>query len=384
MAQPVKVEAEFGGKGSFVDITNRTTSFSVIRGRSDYTQNYAAGIAQLVFTNYDGELDPDNSAGTYYGEILIGRTIRITSNADSMIYSQRIYTGQITDYFLEYGVEGTCRVIVVCADGLGELAQRDIDNESVTAELTGARITSILGLGDVNYTGATNIDTGYSTCAAGTADGNALDYLHQVAITEQGALFVNRSGVLRFLDRYALLGAPVETFSDDGSDINYSSIARNLTQTELYNRLSAERASAAAVVRNDTTSQATYGIRLLNLGEVFFGTDAEVTDMLDYAMVRYASSTPRIANVETILDDKTAADVAQLCQLELADSVTVEFTPPNVAAITVECIIEQIRYDYTIGDTWRATYGFAPRDTSNYLVLDDATLGRLDNNVLAF
>lgn len=384
MSKPVKIEAEFGGKNSYVDLTNRTTSFTINRGRSDYTQQYKAGTATLTFTNFDAELDPDNTGGTYYGEILIGRQIRITSNADSMTYAQRIYTGIITDYELSYDISGMTLVRIRCADGLADLAQRRITNETVTAELTGARITTILNLAEIDYQGSTNIDTGYSSCAAGTANGNALDYLDQVATTEQGALFVNRSGVLRFLDRYSLLSAPVETFSDDGSDVPYNNIERNITQTELYNQLEANRPSQNPVIRNDTTSQTTYGIRLLDLGAVFFATDAEVTDMLDYAMVRFASSSPRIATVGTILDDKSDIDVAQLCQLELADSVTVEFTPPNGTALVTECIIESIRYDYTIGTTWRATYGFAPRDTSNYFVLDDATLGRLDNNVLAF
>jgi len=384
MAKPVKIEAEFGGKNSFVDITTAVTSIVVIRGRTDYTEQFSPGVAQVEALNYDGELDPDNTGGTYYGEILIGRRIRITSNADSLIYAQRIYEGAITDYTLNYDVSGTTTVSITCADGLAELAQRSIDDAAVSAELTGPRVTSILGLSDVNYTGTTNISTGYSTCAAGTASGNALSYLHQVSITEQGALFVNRNGVLRFLDRYELLSAPVETFSDDGSDINYEQVERLLTQTELYNQLEANRASATPVIRNDTTSQTTYGIRLLDLGLVFFATDAEVTDMLDYAMVRYANTSPRIAKVTTLLDDKLDADVAQLCQLELTDSVVVEFTPPSSTAITLDCIIESIAHYYTVGAGWRSTFGFSPRDTSNYLVLDDATLGRLDYNVLAF
>ena len=50
----------------------------------------------------------------------------------------------------------------------------------------------------------------------------------------------------------------------------------------------------------------------------------------------------------------------------------------------VPCTIESIRHDYTVGSGWRVTFGFTPRDTNNYLVLDDATLGQLDANVLAF
>jgi hypothetical protein len=115
-----------------------------------------------------------------------------------------------------------------------------------------------------------------------------------------------------------------------------------------------------------------------------FNTDGEVTDMLDFAMVRFASTSPRIAEVTTLLDSKGQLTVANLVQLELTDSVTVEFTPPGVSQITVPCIIESVRHDFTVGGGWRLTFGFTPRDTSNYLVLDDAVLGALDANVLAF
>ena len=119
-------------------------------------------------------------------------------------------------------------------------------------------------------------------------------------------------------------------------------------------------------------------------GTTRFATDAEVTDMLDYALVRYASSDPRISTVTTMLDDKPAATVAALVALELTDSVTVEFTPPGTSGITIPCIIESISHRCTYGQKWLVTYGFSPRDTSSYLVLDDAVLGRLDNNALAF
>ena len=385
MAQPVTVEAEFGGKDVYVDLTSRSISFTVRRGRDDYTQPYRAGVATVVMRNLDGELDPDNTAGTYYGEILTGRRIRITSNKGSLLYEQSVYVGFIVDYRLTYDVAGQASVTITCADGLSELAQRSIDaGTAVVSQGTGARVTAVLALPEVDYTYATSIDTGYSTCAAGTASGNVLSYLFQVATTEQGALFVDKGGTLQFVDRYNLLNASTFTFSDDGSGTVYQNITRLLTQTELYNQLAANRPTVADVIEDNTTNQAIYGVRFLDLGEVLFATDGEVTDMLDYALVRYASTTPRVSRVTTVLDRLSTIAVGQLCQLELTDAVTVEFTPPSVAQISVESTIEYIEHQYTWGQTWRLTFGLTPRDTSNYLVLDDAQLGRLDFNALAF
>lgn len=382
---PVKIEAEFVGVGSFADLTNRTRSFVVSRGRSDYTQQFGAGTANLVMSNLDGELDPDNASGTYFGEILVGRRIRVTSNASDMTLGRVVYDGFITDYQLSYDIGGDAIVTVSCVDGLADLAQREIPaGTAVVQESTGDRVDFVLNLPEVDYQGSVDISTGQSTCAAGTASGNALAYLEQVVTTEQGALFVDRSGVLQFVDRYELLNPSTLTFSDDGVSTNYEQIERLVTQLELYNQLAANRPGQTAVVEDNATSQGVYGVRFLNLGEVLFGSDAEVTDMLDFALVRFTSASPRIAQVTTLLDSKSAAAVAALVELDLSDSVTVEFTPPGVAQITVPCSIESVQHAYTVGQGWRLSFGFTPRDVSSYLVLDDATLGRLDFNALGF
>lgn len=142
---PVTIEAEFVAKNSFADLTNRTRSFTISRGRNDYTQPFRAGTATLVMSNLDGELDPDNSGGTYFGQILVGRRIRITSNSTSMLYAREIYEGFITDYQLSYEINGDAIVNISCVDGLSDLAQRQIpDGTSVSAESTGDRVDFIL------------------------------------------------------------------------------------------------------------------------------------------------------------------------------------------------------------------------------------------------
>jgi hypothetical protein len=392
MSQPVRIEAEFGagvftwgGTASYVDLTSRAFSFSVQRGRSDYTQPFQAGTCTVTFRNLDGALDPDNAAGPYFGKIQPGRRIRITSNPNSFLYAQVVYVGFITNIQLSYDLSGDAVVTMTAVDGLGLLAQQEIaDGTSFSAESTADRFLSVVQLPEVDYPFLVGFSSGFSTCAAGTASGNVLSYLDQVATTEQGAIFVTKTGTLVFRNRYELLDAPTLTFTDDGAGNNYEAIERLVTSLELYNRLQANRPNEAPVLRDSSTSKDLFGVRFLDLGEVLFGSDGEVTDMIDFAMVRFASTSPRVAEVTTLLDGKGQITVGQLMLLELTSSVTVEFTPPNVAQIVVPCSIESIRHDYTVGQGWRVTFGFTPRDTSNYLVLDDATLGQLDANVLGF
>jgi hypothetical protein len=393
---PVKIEAEFlvplftfgestwGGTGGFADLTSRAFSFTVQRGRQDYTQPFQAGTCTVLFRNVDGELDPEDS-GLYFGEIRVGKRLRITSNPNSMLYSQQVFLGFITDIQLSYDLNGDATVAMTAVDGLGLLAQQEIaDGTSFPEQSTSDRFLATIALPEVDYPFAVNASTGLSTCAAGTASGNVLTYLSQIATTEQGAIFAIKNGTLVFRNRYELLDAPTLTFTDDGGGTNYESIERLVTQLELYNRLSANRSGEDPVIRDSSTSKDLFGVRFLNLGEVLFGSDAEVTDMIDFAMVRFSSTSPRVTEVTTLLDDKSQIVVGQLMLLDLTVSVTVEFTPPGVSQIVVPCSIESIAHAYTVGQGWRVTFGFTPRDTSNYLRLDDATLGRLDFNVLGF
>ena len=391
-APTIRVEAEFGtgtftwgGTPSFVDVTSKAFSFTVQRGRQDYTQAFQAGTCTVTFRNLDGELDPDNAAGPYFGKIEPGRRIRITSNPTSLLYAAVVYVGFITDITLSYDLSGDAVVTMTAVDGLGLLSQQEIaEGTSFSAELTSDRFLATVGLPEVDYPFAVNASTGLSTCAAGTAAGNVLAYLGKVATTEQGAIFVSKGGTLVFRNRDELLDAPTLTFSDDGTDTNYEGIERLVTSLELFNRLQANRASQLPVIRDSATSKGLFGVRFLNLGEVLFDSDDDVTAMIDFAMIRFASTAPRIAEVTTLLDGKAQITVGQLMLLELTSAVTVEFTPPGVTQIVLACLIESIRLEFTVGQGFRVTFGFTPRDTSNYFLLDDAIFGLLDSNVLGF
>ena len=101
-------------------------------------------------------------------------------------------------------------------------------------------------------------------------------------------------------------------------------------------------------------------------------------------MVQTASTEVRINSLTTVLDTQASGTQNTIAQLELADAVTVEFTPPGVAQQSTVGTLQEIAHAYTVGETWRCTLGMTPRDTTSYLMLNDATLGRLDYNSLGF
>ena len=370
------------GTEVMADLTSRCVSFTTRRGREDWTQPFSPGKARLLFRNTDGALDPLNTSSSYYPGITVGRTVTIKCNG------HLIYSGLVEDIQLGYDTQGDAWVTVIAEDQSSELGLRALTSgTSFSEQLTGARVSAVLSNANIDYAGATSVDTGNSLLAAETlsADINAVQYLQKVTNSEQGYLYVNRSGQMRFENRYGPITSPATvTFSDDGSDVPYQQIGRNLVSAELFNKLTANRTGAATVTANDTASQSSYGIRLLPVGEVLETNDETVTNLLNFLMVQTASTEVRINSLTAVLDTQGSGTQNTIAQLELADAVTVEFTPPGVSQQTTNGTLQQIAHTYTVGETWRVTLGMTPRDTTSYLILDDASLGRLDYNSLGF
>jgi hypothetical protein len=82
----------------WVDLTARLdvdrSTLDVMTGREDADSDFAAGTARLVLDNSDGDLDPDNIGGTWYGQLLPLTWFRImagTTTADA-----GVFYGQVT------------------------------------------------------------------------------------------------------------------------------------------------------------------------------------------------------------------------------------------------------------------------------------------------
>jgi hypothetical protein len=402
MTLPIRIELQITGifiGYPYYNITPTAFSVSIQRGRTDFTQPFDAGVARIQFRNVNGDLDPDNSASPFDGSLRPGRIIRIIGNAvdntwETDVNARPLFVGQITDVVVDHDVIGESIVTITAVDNLAVLAQQRIDaGTSFVEENTTDRIEAVLLAPGVDYP-LLRVDVNYmrdnsfgqSICAAETVDQtNALEYARRVALTEQGEFFIRNQGGPFLTNRYWTLRAPVLTFSDSGDGINFEQIERLTSWTQLYNQLQANRTNENPIERVKLRPfPELQQLRFLNLGEVLLRSDAEVTDLLDFALVRFATPVPQIASLTTLLDDKALADQLALLALELADSVIVKYAPPGMSQLTLPCNIQSISHNYTVGLGWRVTFGFVPRDTTSYLVLDDATLGKLNENALAF
>lgn len=374
----VQVTCALSGGTAITDITSSITQVSVSRGRSDETIEYETGRAFLTVRNIDGTFDPTLTPFRLRDDVIV----YWTGNGTAI----PVFTGFVEDVQLGYTLDGDAVVEVSCVDGLALLANQTIVDKAVSIEQSGERVETVLANAGVSWPAGTAIDTGISELAAGTATGNALAYLRQVEESEQGYLYVARDGVLTFRNRHTTLNNPIAgtQFSDDGAGIPYEQVERFSGARSLFNKVTGELEDGTAREANDLASQAEFSIRTLGIGTVLLRTTEILEDFVEYLLSEFSQPVTRVDSLTVNLDRLSAADQEKLASFELVDICDVEFTPPGRSQFTDELLVQGISHTVTVGGAWRTTLSFQRRDVRSFLRLDDATFGKLDQNVLAF
>lgn len=367
---------------AFADMTQYVEAVNIRRGRNRQLDQFNAGTATVTFNNSTRILDPLNSASIYYPYVTPRCPIIINANGVP------IYTGLVTDWNLDYDIANQDMMYAACADSFTVLANQNLNQFTPSAELSSARITTILTRPEILYQGATEITTGSSTLGAFQVDAetNALTYLQTVAKSEQGYLYVSADGVLTFKGRTAVLNQPAgAAFADDGSGISYQTLVNQYGDELLYNYIVTQSPAGAAQINSDGTSIALYQSQVLSLTDLLNSTTTEVDALGEYLLGRYREPVVRFTGVSTQLAALGAAHLATVIALELTDVVTVKksFAAGTPSTVTQNLIVSGIDHDIRPG-SHIVTLNFESADQNQYLTLDDTVFGVLDSNLLAF
>jgi hypothetical protein len=214
------------GGDVFYDVTEYVESVSINRGKSRQLERYSGGTLSVTFHNESRIFDPFNSASPYFGQIQPRKAVIVETNG------VRIFTGIIDDWDLTYDISGKAYASISAVDGFLILAAAGLDASSNVVELSSARINRILDRVEVQWpSGQREIQTGLTTMQADdiVQNQNVLAYLQLVESTENGQLFINKSGSVRFKNR---TNNPTESelvaFSDEFSgDISRTNLILN-------------------------------------------------------------------------------------------------------------------------------------------------------------
>jgi hypothetical protein len=368
---------------TYVDLSSIVMSISIKRGRQRQLDQFNAGTAQVMFNNNSRILDPLNASSPYYPWILPRSPIIINANGVP------IYTGFVQDWNLDYGLANQDRMVAVCVDNFGTLANQILNAFTPSAETSGVRISTALDRPEINYQGARSIGTGSSTLGAYAVsqDTNLLNYLQQVNTSEQGYLYNSASGTLTFKGRSSVLN-PVAgaTFTSDGTNLPMMSLINQFGDELLYNYIVTQSPAGAAQTNSDSTSIALYQSQNYNLLNLLNSTTTEVNGLGAYLLGKYQNPVLRFTGLSTQLAALTSDQWSIIFGIDLTSIVSVKktFNTGTPASETQTLIVSGIDHRITPG-SHVISYTFESTDQNNYFTLNDSIFGTLStSNLLSF
>ncbi len=380
------------GGDTGTDVSTDTISISTDRGRfSPIFSDIDAGKVRVQLNNEARTYDPLYTAGALYGNLTLGKRVRILAN------EVVVFDGRISDWELTYDVSGRSVAEFTAEDALATLARKTFDDWTATAAQTaGQRLTSVLNRTEVAWPGGQrDLDTGVATLQGDAVSwgSSVLNYCQLVAQSDgPAAFFASRDGLVTFRDRRAnLVGTPVVTFADtdhgpSGVNAALQGVGIAVGSEEFYTRVSVKR--EGGTVQSYTSAAATDDdVVTLTLNGLLLDSDAQALDFATYYATAYAAGTARVSEVMTVLDTSlmSTAVLQAALSVDLNDLVTVSWTPNGVGdPITETAVVIGIQMDAT-PDVCTLRLKLGRFDNRAPFILDSPTNGVLSGSgVLVF
>jgi hypothetical protein len=338
-----------------VDVTSYVRSISCKRGKSTNLDRFTAGQLSVVFDNRDRTFDPSYSSSSLYGAIVPRRRIRFYAGYDSSsLHSQ--FVGFIDDWNFDYDVSGDSIATASASDGFTVLANQTFTMTAPPSEVSDARVLRVLNNSQVAWPAEDYYEQGAAvTLNTVSFTGTALDYLLQVAESEQGLIYVNRSGILTLLG-WNYFSAPLigpDIWFSDGKDYDglpFSALETNYGTEQLYNYVTVT-GSGGTVTAQDTTSQLNYRIASYELDVLTAGT-AQMQSAADSIVDTYKNPILRVSSIDTPIDGYDRANGTA-------------YSAPGSAGVSS---IFQADFGWVVDLYWRPN-GIAPISTSTGVLI---------------
>ena len=373
---------------AYADLTSIVQSVNITRGRNRQLDQFNAGTATISFYNASRVLDPLNTASIYYPYVLPRCPVIINANGVP------IYTGLITDWNLDYDMANKDIMYASCSDNFTVLANQQLNAHTTTAELSSTRVSTVLAYSEIAYQGAKSIGTGSSTLGGTAAsanfsiaqDTNLLNYLQLITTSEQGYLYMSANGTLTFKGRSSVLNPVASaTFNTTGTAIPYQTLINQFGDELLYNYVVTQSPAGAVQTASNAASIALYQAQQYALLDLLNSSTAEVAALGNYLLGKYKNPVLRFTGLSTQLAALSIANQNLLFSLDLTNVTTVEknFVTGTPLTDSQTLIISGISHSIQPG-SHIVSYTFEATDGNQYLTLNNAIFGTLNNNLLSF
>lgn len=369
------------GGAIFFDVTSKVKSVAVRRGKNRQLDEFDAGLANIVFDNNDRTFDPTFAGSPYAGQIIPKRAVTISSGG------QRVFTGVIDDWNLNYEPNGNSEASVAASDAFTLFNTQTLPAGTATPQLSSERLNAVLNLPDVGWPQLDReIEVGRTQLGADVFpdNGNVLNYLRQVARSEPGNLYMSKAGEVKFTNSDVTSGDLGIVFADDETGIAYNGMKVVFGSELLFNDIVLGSQAAGTVIAREQISIDEYGVLNLTQTDLLLTDTEYLSDLAFFYAVKFSQPEYRFESIDVTLNDLSSEDQSTMLGLEISDLVTVRFTPNGIPP-AIERIAEVIRIDHDItpfGHT--ISLGFSTVETG-FFRLSDPIFGRLDaRNVLGF
>lgn len=283
-----------------------------------------------------------------------------------MVDDVPIFTGTIEDWDYDYPKSNDSRATIKASDAFAYFANALIDPVQVPVEGTGARVTRILDLPEIDWpSDRRDIDTGDATLSQQDIGGdtdpapvNALQYLQDVEEAEQGALFITGAGDFKFRERTAGEDSPQCSgtlspvqFRDDGTCIPFMEIDIDYGIEALRNRVVINIIDGPLITVEDPASIEEYGPFALEVRDSLLEDDTQATDWATRIVEQYAEPVLRVSRIVVDLRSLSPEQTQTILALEMGDITSVTFTPNQIGSPIVQTVrIDAISHDVQIAD----------------------------------
>jgi len=372
-----------------VDISNVVDSINTKRGRNAQADQFQTGTLSLRIVDQNGDFNPMNVSGPYYGLLTPMRKVQITATYGAVTYP--VFSGFITSYSTSTPQSSVGDVVyttiqAVDAFRLAQNAQISTVAGTSAGQLSGARINNLL---DAISWPATmrDIDAGLTTVQAdpGTAR-TALQACQTIETTEFGAFYVDASGSFIFQDRSVTSSSVAATpvvFNDNGTAIDYFNATWVTNDTLVYNEANITATGLATQTASDAASIAKYFLHSYNQQNLLMQDTATA---LNYAQAYVASRAETSVRCDEIqLDLYTAnynAGIIAALDLDYFDPVTITTNQPGSTTLTKTLQVFGKSMEIT-PNSWRVKMTTLEPIIDGF-ILDSALYGILDTSVLSY
>ena len=375
------------GGPRFFDITPRLVSTSIRRGKNQALDRIDAGVGSITVDNSDRLFDPLYPDGLYFGQLIPRREVRVSANGEPVMF------GRIDDFDIQYEPGKQSVVRIDFSDDFSILSNAELPDFTPDSELAGDRINTILDLPEVAWPAdQREIDTGNTLMLdADIAEGtSAIEYLQLVSNSEFGTLFIGKDSKVVFRARNAVPNVPNIVFSDetDGGEytgIQFADVNIVFGSENLYNRIVLSNADIIPeeALAEDAVSQQIYGVRTYSANGILVQEPATLQFLADFLLARFKDPQYRFETVTVVMDTLTTENQDKVLDLEIGDIVLVRFEPSDIPpAIEQYCRIIGINHDWNPNNK-NISFSLERLDFAIF-ILDDAVLGQLDNDRLAY